>query len=139
MLCCSFECGSISIVQLRTIYCNTHVYTFYVCLCLLALTFVCSSTYLLKCSFKYIKKALQYLLEVQRYDSKQHPSCAKGPVTRCNFPGNFQRRGGSSRYSDRFISRKCDVTMGTVGATERRRREHPGGSGGMLTQKNFEI
>ena len=28
---------------------------------------------------------------------------------------------------------------GTVGATERRRREHLGGSGGMLTQKNFEI
>ena len=46
-------------------------------------------------------------------------------------------KGGSSRYSDRCISRKCDVTMGTVGATERRRREHPGGSGGMLTQNNF--
>ena len=42
MLCCSSECGSISIVQLRTNYCNTHVYTFYVCLCLLALTFVCN-------------------------------------------------------------------------------------------------
>ena len=46
-------------MQLRIIYCNTHVYTFHVCLCLLALTFVCNSTYLLK-------------LEVQRYDSKQH-------------------------------------------------------------------
>ena len=40
-------------------YCNTYVYTFHVCLCLLALTFVCNSTYLLK-------------LEVQKYDSKQH-------------------------------------------------------------------
>ena len=59
MLYCSCECGSISIMQLRTIYCNTHVYTFHVCLCLLALTFACNSTYLLK-------------LEVQRYDSKQH-------------------------------------------------------------------
>ena len=58
MLYCSSECGSISIMQLRTIYCNTHVYTFHVCLCLLALTFVSNSTYLLK-------------LEVQRYDSKQ--------------------------------------------------------------------
>ena len=48
-------------MQLRTIYRNTHVYTFHVCLCLLALTFVCirNSTYLLK-------------LEVQRYDSTQH-------------------------------------------------------------------
>ena len=59
MLYCSSECGSISIMQLRTIYCNTHVYTFHGCLCLLAFTFVCNSTYLLK-------------LEVQRYDSKQH-------------------------------------------------------------------
>ena len=39
MLYCSSECGSISIIQLRIIYCNTHVYTFHVCLCLLALTF----------------------------------------------------------------------------------------------------
>ena len=37
MLYCSSECGSISIMQLRIIYCNTHVYTFHVCLCLLAL------------------------------------------------------------------------------------------------------
>ena len=48
-------------------------------------------------------------------------------------------KGRSSRYSDRCIGRKCDVTMGTVGATERRMREPLGGSGGMLTQKNFEI
>ena len=59
MLYCSSECGSISIMQLRTIYCNTYVRTFHVCLCLLALTFVCNSTYLLK-------------LEVQRHDSKQY-------------------------------------------------------------------
>ena len=39
-------------MQLRTIYCNTHVYTFHVCLCLLALAFVCNSTYLLKYSFQ---------------------------------------------------------------------------------------
>ena len=46
-------------MQLRTIYGNTHVNTFHVCLCLLALTFVCNSSYLLK-------------LEVQMYDSTQH-------------------------------------------------------------------
>ena len=43
MLYCSSECGSISIMQLRIIYCNTHVYTFHVCLCLLALTLMCVS------------------------------------------------------------------------------------------------
>ena len=48
-------------------------------------------------------------------------------------------RGGSSRFSDRCINRKCEVTIGTVGATERRRREHLGGSGGMHPQENFEI
>ena len=48
-------------------------------------------------------------------------------------------RGGSSRFSDRCINRKCKVTIGTVGATERQRREHLGGSGGMLPQENFEI
>ena len=57
-------------MQLRTIYCNAHVHTFHVWLCLLALTFVCNSTYLLKCSFQIYQKI--YLLEVQRYDSKQH-------------------------------------------------------------------
>ena len=73
MLYCSSECGSISIMQLRTIYCNAHVYTFHVCLCLLALTFVCNSTYLLKCSFQIYQKSIVVLvLEVQRYESKQH-------------------------------------------------------------------
>ena len=73
MLYCSSECGSISIMRLRTIYCNTHVHTFHVCLCLLALTFVCNSTYLLKCSFQIYQKSIVVLvLEVQRYDSKQH-------------------------------------------------------------------
>ena len=57
-------------MQLRTTYCKTHVYTFHVCLCLLALTFVCNSTYLLKCSFELYQKGI--VLEVQRYDSKQH-------------------------------------------------------------------
>ena len=45
-------------MQLRSIYCNTHVYTFHVCLCLLALTFVCNSTYLLKCSFQIYQKSI---------------------------------------------------------------------------------
>ena len=135
MLCCSSEGGSISIVQLRTIYCNTHVYTFYVCLYLLALTFVCNSinsTYLLKCSFQVYQKIIVVFIRSSKVWFKT-TSRAKGPVTRRIFPGNFQRnsillsKGGSSRYSDRFISRKCDVTMGAVCENERRRREHPGG------------
>ena len=52
---------------------------------------------------------------------------------------SIKNRGGSSRFPDRRINRKCEVTIGTVGATERRRREHLGGPGGMLPQENFEI
>ena len=33
-------------------------YVFHVCLCLLALTFVCNSTYLLKCSFQIYQKSI---------------------------------------------------------------------------------
>ena len=58
MLYCSSECGSISIMQLRTIYCNAHVYTFHVCLYLLVLTFVCNSTYLVKCSFQIYQRSI---------------------------------------------------------------------------------
>ena len=76
MLYCSPECGSISVMhaQLRTIYCNTYVYTFHVCLCLLALTFVCNSTYLLKCSFQiYLKSIVVFIRSSSNiYDSKQH-------------------------------------------------------------------
>ena len=96
MLCCSSECGSISIVQLRTIYCNTHVYTFYVCLCLLALTFVCNSTYLLKCSFQIYQKSIVVFIRGSKVWFKT-TSCAKGPVARCNFPGNFQRNSTLKR------------------------------------------
>ena len=64
---CSSECGSISIMQLRTIYCITYGYIFHVCLCLLALTFVSNSIYLLKLAhFKdiWFKTAwCSYLLE----------------------------------------------------------------------------
>ena len=43
-------------------------YTFHVCLCLLALTNVRNSTYLLKCSFQIYQKSIVVLvLEVQRY------------------------------------------------------------------------
>ena len=90
MLYCSSECGSISIMQLRTIYCNTHVHTFHVCLCLLALTFVCNSTYLLKCSFQIYQKSILVFIRSSKVWFKT-TSCAKGPVTRCNFLGNLQR------------------------------------------------
>ena len=116
MLCCSSECGSISIVQLRTIYCNTHVYTFHVCLCLLALTFLCNSTYLLKCSFQIYQKSI--VVFIRRYDSKQHhalKALSHGAIflATCNAI-LLLSRGGSSRFSDRCINRKCDVTIGTV-------------------------
>ena len=116
MLYCSSECGSISIVQLRTIYCNTHVYTFHVCLCLLALTFLCNSTYLLKCSFQIYQKSI--VVFIRRYDSKQHhalKALSHGAIflATCNAI-LLLSRGGSSRFSDRCINRKSDVTIGTV-------------------------
>ena len=116
MLYCSSECGSISIVQLRTIYCNTHVYTFHVCLCLLALTFLCNSTYLLKCSFQIYQKSI--VVFIRRYHSKQHhalKALSHGAIflATCNAI-LLLSRGGSSRFSDRCINRKSDVTIGTV-------------------------
>ena len=99
MLYCSSECGSISIMQLRTIYYNTYVYTFHVCLCLLALTFVCNSgrsTYLLKCSFQIYQKSIVVFIRSSKVRFKT-TSCAKGPVTRCNFPGNLQRNSTLKR------------------------------------------
>ena len=47
-------------MQLRIIYCNTHVYTFHVCLCLLALSLHLFVIPLIHWNalFKYIKKAL---------------------------------------------------------------------------------
>ena len=97
MLYCSSECGSISIMQLRTIYCNTYVHTFHVCLCLLALTFVCiNSTYLLKCSFQIYQKSIVVFIRSSKVWFKT-TSCAKCPVTRCNFPGNLQRNSTLKR------------------------------------------
>ena len=90
MLYCSSECGSISIIQLRIIYSNTHVCTFHVCLCLLALTFVCNSTYLLKCSFQIYQKSIVVFIRSSKVWFKT-TWCAKGPVTRCNFSCNLQR------------------------------------------------
>ena len=53
----------------RTIYCNTHVYTFHVCL------------RLLKSSFQIYQKSIVVLvLEVQRYDSKQHDALSHGAI-----------------------------------------------------------
>ena len=59
MLHCSSECGSISIMQLRTIYCNTHVHTFHVCLYVyLHLHLLVILHIYWNAHFKYIKKAL---------------------------------------------------------------------------------
>ncbi len=122
MLCCSSECGSISIVQLRTIYCNTHVYTFHVCLCLLALTFLCNSTYLLKWSFQIYQKSIVVFIRSSKvYDSKQHhalKALSHGAIflATCHAILLLSSRGGSSRFSDPCINRKFDVTIGTVSA-----------------------
>ena len=102
MLYCSSECGSISIMQLRTIYGNTHVHTFHVCLCLLALTFVCNSTYLLKCSFQIYQKSIVVFIWSSKVSFKT-TSCAKGPVTRCNFLGNLQRNSALKRCKLVFV------------------------------------
>ena len=96
MLYCSSECGSISIMQLRTICCNTHVHTFHVCLCVLALKFVCNSNYLLKYSFQIYQKCIVVFIRSSKIWFKT-TSCAKGPVTRCNFPGNLQRNSTLKR------------------------------------------
>ena len=81
MLYCSSECGSISITQLRTTYCNTY---------LLALTFVCNSTYLLKCSFQICQQSIAVFIRISKVWFKT-TWCAKGPVTRCHFSCNLQR------------------------------------------------
>ena len=87
-------------MQLRTIHCNTHVYTFHVCLCLLALTFVCNSTYLLK-------------LEVQMYDSKQHDALIIHVCFAYLFLHSGQVRSSSKCYFKRkylnLIDSNCDV------------------------------
>ena len=69
MLYCSSECGSISIIQLRIVCCNTHVYTFHVCLCLLANIFLTCQTFVTNL----------HLLRVE---------------LRCKFPGKLHRVTG---------------------------------------------
>ena len=97
MLYCSSECGSISIIQLRIIYCNTHVYTFHVCWWCLALTFGRNSNYLLKCSFQIHQKSIVVFIRSLKIWFKT-TWCAKGPVTRCNFSCNLQRYSTLGRY-----------------------------------------
>ena len=102
MLYCSSECGSISIMQLRTIYCNTCTYISRVLICLLALTFVCNSTYLLKCLFQIYQKSIVVFIRSSKVSFKT-TSCAKGPVTRCNFLGNLQRNSALKRCKLVFV------------------------------------
>ena len=76
------------------------------------------------------------------YDSKQHhalKALSHGAIFQANFNAILLiSKGGSSRYSDLFISPKCDVTMGTVAATEHRRRKHPGGLGKYSHRRNLK-
>ena len=60
------------------------------CLCLLALTFVRNSTYLLKCSFQIYQKSIVVFIRSSKVWFKT-TWCAKGPVTRWNFSCNLQR------------------------------------------------
>ena len=76
----------------------TRIYIHFMCayLCLLALTFVCNSTYLLKCSFQIYQKGIVVFIRSSKVWFKT-TWCAKGPVTRCNFPGNLQRNSTLKR------------------------------------------
>ena len=67
-----------------------YIATFHACLCLFALTFVCNSTYLLKCSFQIYQKSIVVFTRSSKLWFKT-TWCAKGPVTRCNFFCNLQR------------------------------------------------
>ena len=66
MLYCSSECGSIwsrsCARHAQFIATRMYMCTFHVCLRLLALTFVCNSTYLLKCSFQIYQKSIVVLI-----------------------------------------------------------------------------
>ena len=76
---------------------HAYVYTFHVGSCLLALTFVCNSTYLLKCSFQIHQKSIVVFVRSTKVWFKT-TWCAKGPVARCNFPGNLRRNSTLKRY-----------------------------------------
>ena len=58
------------------------IYISCVRLCLLALTLVCNSTYLLKCSFRIYQESIVVFIRSSKVWFKT-TSCAKGPVTRC--------------------------------------------------------
>ena len=102
----------------RTIYCNTYVYTFHVCLCLLALTFVCNSTYLLKCSFQIYQKSIVVFIRSSKVWFKT-TSCAKGPELHVHvclaylFLHSGQVLGSFKWYFKRkylnLIDSNCDV------------------------------
>ena len=55
-----------------------------------------NSTYLLKCSFQIYQKCIVVLIRSSKVWFKT-TWCAKGPVTRCNFPGNLQRNSTLKR------------------------------------------
>ena len=81
-----------------------HACTYISCvlICLLALTFVCNSTYLLKCLFQIYQKSIVVFIRSSKVSFKT-PSCAKGPVTRCNFLGNLQRNSALKRMQISFL------------------------------------
>ena len=78
------------------------VYISCVLICLLALTFVCNSTYLLKCSFQIYQKSILVFIRSSKVWFKT-TSCAKGPVTRCNFLGNLQSNSALKKCQLVFV------------------------------------
>ena len=113
MLYCSSECGSIN--YSNNLLQHACLYISCVLICLLALTFVCNSTYLLR-------------LEVQRYDSKQHDALIIHVCLACLFLHSGQVLSSFKCYFKRkylnLIDSNCDVNescpwffIGTVLAT----------------------
>ena len=88
-----------------------HACTYISCvLCLLALTFVCNSTYLLKCSFQIYQKSIVVFIRSSKVWFKT-TSCAKGPVTRCNFLGNLQRNSALKRCKLVFVEKRSALKI----------------------------
>ena len=63
-----------------------HACLYILCVLMFACTYIC----LLKCSFQIYQKSIVVFIRSSKVWFKT-TSCAKGSVTRCNFPGNFQR------------------------------------------------
>ena len=137
MLYCSSECGSISIMRAVTRNLLQHVCIYISCVLIFTCTSIfCNSTYFFKCSFQIYQKSIVVFIRSSKVWFKT-TWCAKGPVTRCNFPGNLQRNSALKRcklvtnvWYVKNILANCNVDescpwffIGTVLAAVRSARE----------------